>query len=458
MMRTSRAVTPLVLVPVAVALSSPAPAAQVEPTNTYILEFAGDIADDLAEMVAAAGGVLHRVHDQIGIASAISDDPDFASFLSAEPGISRVTQDLIVEWTPDDASLIEQPLATPEGHAPVPGPAGAFFRSCQWNLDRIDAPGAWAQDEFGDPDVKVAVLDSGIDPDHFDLLGKVDLASSATFVTASPCGVADTASFVDRRWHGTFVASQIATNNFGIAGVAPLATLVAVKVFRCDGTGSFDDIIAGIVYAASLPDVDVINMSLGAWFPKNTPGGGALVGALNEAVNFANAQGKLVVSAAGNDARNLDRDRSGTSVPAQSGAAISVYATTNDDDLASYSNFGRSGTWLGAPGGDLPNAMPPLPGCLVNPALQSLVLGACSSASVVQPCGPASYLLGPGTSFAAPLVSGVAALVDGKASNAGALNGGQLKTILTNTADDLGRPEVDLYFSHGRVNAANAVR
>jgi hypothetical protein len=200
----------------------------------------------------------------------------------------------------------------------------------------------------------VTILDSGIDPDHIDLVGKVDLTNSATFVTSSPCGAADTASFVDRRWHGTFVASQITINNVGIAGVAPLTTVVGVKVFRCDGTGSFADIIAGILYAASLEDVDIINLSLGAWLLKNTPGGGALVSALNAAVNFANSQGKLVVSAAGNDAHNLDRDKSGTSVPAQSGAAISIYATDLSDDLASYSNFGRSGTWVGAPGGDFP--------------------------------------------------------------------------------------------------------
>ena len=74
------------------------------------------------------------------------------------------------------------------------------------------------------------------------------------------------------------------------------------------------------------------------------------------------------------------------------------------------------------------------------------------------PCGPGSYLIGIGTSFAAPLVAGVAALVDGKASNAGALNGGQLKTILSKTAADLGRQGVDIDFSHGRVDAANAVR
>ena len=303
----------------------------------------------------------------------------------------------------------------------------------------------------------MTILDSGIDPDHIDLVGKVDLTNSATFVTSSPCGAADTASFVDRRWHGTFVASQITTNNVGIAGVAPLTTVVGVKVFRCDGTGSFADIIAGILYAASLEDVDIINLSLGAWLLKNTPGGGALVSALNAAVNFANSQGKLVVSAAGNDALNLDRDKSGTSVPAQSGAAISIYATDLSDDLASYSNFGRSGTWVGAPGGDFPNPHAPLPGCLLDPALQSVIIGACSSASLVMPCGPGSYLIGIGTSFAAPLVAGVAALVDGKASNAGALNGGQLKTILSKTAD-LGRQGVDIDFSHGRVDAANAVR
>jgi subtilisin family serine protease len=89
----------------------------------------------------------------------------------------------------------------------------------------------------------------------------------------------------------------------------------------------------------------------------------------------------------------------------------------------------------------------------VNPVVQGLMISVCSSFV----CGnSSSYVVGDGTSFfASPTVAGVAALVDGK--HGGALDAGQLKTILSQSADDLGKPGTDNLFSHGRVNASQAV-
>ena len=192
-------------------------------------------------------------------------------------------------------------------------------------------------------------------------------------------------------------------------------------------------------------------MSLTAGFNKNLPGGGPLVAAMNKAVNYAESHGKLVVSAAGNAGFDMDHDANVIWVPAQSGSGIGAYATSNLDGLASYSNHGVSGTWVGAPGGEFPNTVAPLPGCPFNDTLEGLIMSVCSS--FVCP-GNNYYVVGDGTSFASPLVAGVAALVDGK--HGGALDAGQLKTILKNTADDLGAPGTDNLFSHGRVNAGNA--
>jgi len=269
-------------------------------------------------------------------------------------------------------------------------------------------------------------------------------------------GLPDEESFTDFYYHGTFVASQITTNNRGMAGVAPNAEIVAVKVLNCRGRGSFGEVIAGILYAAGLEEVGVINLSLGAYLPKNLPGSGRLVAAMNKAVNVANSKGKLVVVAAGNNHRDLDHDGNYTFLPAQSGAGISIYATTIDGSLSPYSNFGKSGTWVGAPGGSYPNPSEPLPGCSGLHIIQSLVVGACSTESIFLNCDESSYLYGQGTSFAAPLVAGVAALVDGKAG--GSLNGGQIKTRLAQTADDLGERGTDITYSHGRVNARRAVQ
>jgi subtilisin family serine protease len=311
---------------------------------------------------------------------------------------------------------------------------------------------AWAQGQFGSPAGKVAVLDTGVDPTHIDLAGRVDTADSVSVLTpgSSPCGGADESTFLDFFFHGTFVSSNITSNGIGMASVAPLTQVVAVKVLSCVGSGSFGDVIAGIDYAAGLPDVNVINMSLGAVFAKSH--NGRLLGALAKAVNFANGRGKLVVAAAGNNGLDLNHIGNVTEVPGESGTAIAIYATTIDQSLASYTNFGNK-TWVGAPGGDLPNPAAALPGCPLPPSVQSLVLGACSSFSIFFSCGShASYLIGAGTSFATPLVAGVAALVSGE--QGGGVNPGQLKTTLSQTADDIGAPNL---FSHGRVNASNAV-
>src|SRR5207237_2646994 len=100
----------------------------------------------------------------------------------------------------------------------------------------------------------------------------------------------------------------------------PGASLIAVKVLDKDGAGTFFNVIAGIVYAADI-GADIINLSLGAYFPKNAPGGGRLNGALAKAVNYAVSHGVFVVTAAGNDGATLDADGNFISAPAQRGAA-----------------------------------------------------------------------------------------------------------------------------------------
>jgi len=258
----------------------------------------------------------------------------------------------------------------------------------------------------------------------------------------------------DQNFHGTHVAGIISTNNIGTAGVAPGIRLRAVKVLNCQGGGMFSWLIQGLMFAADTGN-DVINMSLGAYFPKNLAGAGPLVGALNKAVNYANSKGVLVVSAAGNSAIDLDKDGNRTAVPCQSGAGLCVGATTNLDVLADYSNHGLSGPQLTAPGGGSPWAPPPpFP-------FGAVILAPCSRHSLVIPiCQTGDfYLLAAGTSMAAPHVAGAAALADSVAAGGpGSAGAGELKTKLQRTADDLGRPGADSVYSHGRLNTLGAVQ
>jgi len=428
---------------------APTFALDVQSTNDYLIKIQGNAPANLAALVSAAGGTLLKVHPEIGYATATSTNPSFARNLHGA-SIQSVDRDLSIQWVPsmhiESAGPVQQVSTASD-------PSSAFFYPCQWSLQQINAPAAWAQGARG-AGIKVAVLDTGVDPFHQDLAGRIDVANSASMLSAgsSPCGAFDEDNFYDLGFHGSFVSGLITSNNLGIAGVAPDAEVVGVKVLNCSGSGSFGNVIAGILYAANLADVDIINMSLGAAIPKNLRGAGPLIAALNRAVNYAQSQGKLVVSAAGNNGADMQHFGNVTWVPAESGSGIAIYATSNLDRLASYSNYGISGTWVGAPGGDFPNTLPGLPGCVVNDTLESLVFSVCSSFV----CGaPNVYLVGDGTSFSSPVVAGVAALVDGQ--HGGALDAAQIKAILKSSADDLGKPGTDPIFSHGRVNAGTAV-
>src|SRR5258708_4823539 len=444
----SRKLAALVIAALALVLAMPGRASAA---TAYVIEATGTFPSNLAALVTGAGGALVRVQGEIGVAEATSNDPNFAAKLAGQAGIQAVTPDPLVQWTPSPNSLAGK-TDGPSSSAAPPNPSSAFFFGCQWNLRQIDAPGAWAQGQFGSPAGKVAVLDTGVDPTHIDLVGRVDTADSVSMLTpgSSPCGASDETQFFDFFFHGTFVSSLITSNGIGMASVAPLTQVAGVKVLSCVGSGSFGDVIAGIHYAASLPSVNAINMSLGAVFPKDH--NGRLIGALAKAVALANGRGKLVVAAAGNNGLDLNHVGNVTEVPGESGPAIAIYATAINQSLASCSNLGNA-TWVGAPGGDLPNPAAALPGCPVPHSIQSLVLGACSSFSIFFSCGAHnSYLLGDGTSFATPLVSGVSALVSGE--RGGGVNPGQLKTTLAQTADNIGDPNL---FSHGPVNASSAV-
>jgi subtilisin family serine protease len=420
--------------------------------HSYIIEGTGNsLPNNLGAMVGAAGGVLQRVHPEIGVAQATSADPGFAGKLAGASGIQSVAQDTIVQWTPPRSAAVQGTVALANPPAAAPNPQGAFFYGCQWNLQQINAPGAWAQGDFGGPRVKVAVLDTGVDPNHIDLSGKIDTADSVSELTpgSSPCGSADETSFIDFDFHGTFVSSQIVGNLIGMASVAPKSSVVMVKVLNCQGSGSFGDVIAGIRYAANLKDVDIINMSLGAYIPK--AGNDALIDAIGRATLYAQLHGKLVVVASGNSATDLTFGSPNVELPAQSPGAIAVNATNIQDTLASYSNFGPA-TWVDAPGGDLPDPVGPLPGCPIAPAgEQSLVLGACAASL----CGGENfYLIGAGTSFASPLAAGVSALIDQAAGRPISFFPEYAQLILALTADKIGPFSI---YANGRINAGKAV-
>ena len=411
-------------------------------TDQHLISINGKVPADLADQVANLGGTLVRTHAEIGVAIASGLTDEAAAQLAGSRRISGVDRDILVQWIPSSEEFDPQNQQGPVGETDQSG--ASFFPLFQWNMRQIAADQAWLASGQG-LGATVAVLDTGGDPFHIDLAGKI-LGSSTSVLSSSPCGASDVETIFDLNFHGSFVSGLISSNGIGMASVAPDAKILIVKVLNCTGSGSFGDIITGILFAAHA-GVDVINMSLAAFFPKNLPGAGPLVAALNRATNFANRNGVLVVASAGNEAVDLDKDRNFTHVPSQSANVLSVGATgpidqTNFDQLSVFTNFGVSGVDVMAPGGNFG------PGSV----LQDLILSVCSS--FVCP-GPNFYTFSAGTSFSAPLAAGTAAVVE--SSIAGNQNAAKLEHCVIAGADDVGKKGTDDQYGKGRINVLGAV-
>ncbi len=303
----------------------------------------------------------------------------------------------------------------------------------QWGFPKISAPQAWDYTQ-GSSNVRVAILDSGIDMNHPELKGKV---------VAQYDYVNNDYDATDDRGHGTHVAGTVAarTNNkdasgqyVGVAGTCPNCSLINAKVLDANN-GYANDV--GIIYAihfAVYHKAKVINMSFG---------GTGYSGALMSAVDYAWNNGIVLVGSAGNDGN----DGLGF-YPAAYENVIAVAATDKDDARATWDDpkttdvveKSNAGNWVdvAAPGKDILSTTPTYAStCMPNPCYQKNYDGTFS-----------------GTSMAAPHVSGLAALLlskDGLISNA------QVRNEIESRAWDLGATGKDPVFGHGRINAHGSV-
>jgi subtilisin family serine protease len=394
-----------------------------------------------AEVAAAGGTIVHRL-GEIGVVVVRGLSDGAAGKLARGKG--KVERDVRYRGAPTleelQGSVLMESLSGDIGAAQAKSPLTAAFLAFQWNMRLIRAPQAWATRPDGDRRIRVAILDTGLDPDHIDQGSLIDRASSIAFVpsTMGP------EPWADDQFHGTHVGGLVVTNNLGTAGVAPEATLIAIKVLNVAGEGAFGDLIAGLIHAAHVR-ADVANLSLGVEFPKS--GLGPAVAAMNRAVNYANRHDVLVVSAAGNDNRDLQHNRNFIMIPCESGTGMCVSSVGPTDTKSTFSNYGVSAIDVASPGGE------------VGPPLTHFVLGLCSSRSAIPALAGcksrAGYLFVIGTSQAAPQVSGTAAYLD--AQYAGALNPAQLQAALQQCSDDIGKPGTDQFYGKGRINVFKTV-
>jgi len=344
--------------------------------------------------------------------------------------------------------------------------------SSQWNLDIIEAAGAWETTK-GSSDVKVGIVDTGIDYTHPDLIPNLfinsaeDLNGNGTFepwsndelrnpetleldasgisgdfdgedqdgngyaddvigwdFTDQPLaidalnGTSDyktpDADPFDENSHGTACAGIVAaaTNNkIGVAGIAPNCKLVALRVFNASGYSDDKDIASAILYAAE-NDIQVLNMSFGDVTLSNV---------LHDAVQYAYAKGVVMCASAGNDGTDEQH------YPSSFDEVISIVATTQADQLAYFSSHGLT-VDLGAPGSGCPTTMPHYDNYYTK-----------------------SFS---GTSAAAPHAAAAAALI---LSLHPAYTPAQVRGLLVSTADDIASKGWDHYTGGGRLNLKRAI-
>ncbi len=192
--------------------------AQLGLTNRVVVRCAGrELPSAAVRQIDALGGLLSHDWPEIGFGVVEGITMERLGQLS-ENGQIHVIHDVVLQWIPPVEEFGLQRLAVP---TETDQSGAAFFFDYQWNMRQIDADDAWLTTSQGEG-VRVAILDTGLDPFHLALDGQVDPAS-ASKLTSSPCGAFDVGTIFDLNFHGTFVGALVSSNGVGIGSVAPAA-------------------------------------------------------------------------------------------------------------------------------------------------------------------------------------------------------------------------------------------
>ncbi len=273
--------------------------------------------------------------------------------LSAHPKVFRADPDIWIKWIENAPASVN---STPFAVEPAVAAMKALAKSTpaqravaeeksaaevQWGVARVNAPAAWSSNQGAG--VKVAVIDTGIDPNHPDLV-----------VAGGHNSIDKNAPWADDHFHGTHVAGIIAAamNDKFVVGVAPKAVLYAVKVLTKEGSGDMFGIMDGIMWTAQ-NGIQVANMSLGA--PQAMP---LIQYALQMAVNA----GVTVVAAAGNDGKAVNwpgayPETIAVSALCPTGVTNAKLCPNTNEGISTFSSRGPEIAFI-APGVLVPSTVP----------------------------------------------------------------------------------------------------
>ena len=322
-------------------------------------------------ILPATGVLVLSLPDQV-------DEAGFANALASRPDVEFAELDRIVrpaEVTPNDP----------------------WFANWEGHLKRIQAPAAWST-TTGSPNVVIAILDTGVDATHEDLVSKLVPGWNSNNNNSNTSDVSG---------HGTAVAGTAAAasnNGMGVASVCWGCMIMPVRVSDASGNATYSAIASGLTWAAD-HGARVANIS---YIVSDSS-------VVTSAAQYFQSKGGVVASSAGN--------YSTFSNSSDNPYILTVSATDQSDVIYDYSNTGKN-IDLAAPGDSFSTQM------------------------------GGGYVSTGGTSYSSPIVAGVAALV---MSANPSLSGAQVQNVLKESADDLGALGWDSNYGSGRVNAARAV-
>lgn len=357
--------------------------------------------------------------------AALRSDPSVVRVDWAQPGESYTPA-----YTPTDElfsiNVDLRPLLNDPQNSPVPG---------AWHFNKANFPAAWDVNK-GRADVSVAVIDSEFDTEHPDL--KTKLLPGRNFDSGTPEYLTSNVRLVRiaEGPHGTHVAGivgAVSDNGFGTTGACFDCTVIPYKIgFEQNpniGSSKFVADLTEALLAAANDSSVVVNMSLQGRRDHQP---------LRDAVALVRSRGKVVVAAAG----NLQLTSPGVPIfPAAYDGAFGVGSINPDDSPASSSSNGNF-VDIAAPGNGILSLWD-----------RRLVAGAGIPQQQVANIAPGFHVIG-GTSMAAPMVSGLVALMKSARPD---LTPDEVESIIQNTAFDLGARGKDQVFGAGRIDARKAL-
>jgi subtilisin family serine protease len=469
----------------------------------YVVVYkAGASAQDAHAAIADAGGQIVEENAAIGVATVRSTDANFGDKVANEGALEGAASNQPIGQAPPDRQIrkregIERPgrdqrgrQGGGKGHQPKPPKGGAVtadpLADRQWDMRAIGATptGSYAKQQ-GSRDVRVGIIDTGIDASHPDIAPNFDKDLSRNFtvddpVIDGPCEAeadhsCNDASNVDEAGHGTHVAGTIGAplNGLGMSGVAPKVDLVNLRAGQDSGYFFLGPTLDALTYAGD-HGIDVVNMSyyIDPWLfncaanPADSPTEQReqrlVITATQRALDYARERGVTLVAAEGNGHTDLGTptsdntspdypdqvksphprtiDNSCISMPTEGTGVIGVTSIAPDGRKAYYSDYGLEQADVSAPGGDAythstpangpiyaDTVLAPYPEALARAEGDIDVNGEPTTSAVVKDCQKgvcAYYEYLQGTSMASPHAVGVAALAVAQYGRRDPRNGG----------------------------------